>query len=292
VNDKIYIGFATDPQQRWREHKRDADTGRGYIFHNAIRKHGWEHFHFEVICCGKDKQAMLEHVEPALIEQYQSSIGKNGYNMHRKVMGASSRPIDIRKKRGPLTEEHRRKVSEALKGHGCSEETRRKLREAPKARLFGKDNPFFGKHLSIEARQKIAEARRGTKASPETRAKMAIRSYSDETRQKLSTAAKKANHGRGPDNPLFGKPLPKETKRKIAEAKRKNPYRHTEEAKLKMRHPNPKAADSNSQWWQVTNQNGETIKVKNLSAFCREHSIRSHRFFVGKTCKGYCAVKL
>lgn len=32
INGKVYIGFAADPEQRWREHKRDADKGKGYIF--------------------------------------------------------------------------------------------------------------------------------------------------------------------------------------------------------------------------------------------------------------------
>ena len=94
VNDKVYIGFATDPEKRWSQHKRDAEKGKGFIFHQAIRKHGWDHFHFEVICCGKDKRAMLEYIEPALIDQYQSRITQHGYNMHRKVLGASSRLVD------------------------------------------------------------------------------------------------------------------------------------------------------------------------------------------------------
>jgi group I intron endonuclease len=291
-NGKVYIGFAADPKTRWRNHKRDAETGRGYVFHQAIRKHGWENFEFEVICCGKDKLAMLEYVEPALIEQYHSNIGQNGYNMHRKVMGASSRVPDVRKKRGPLTDEQKAKLSIALKGHGgYTDESRRRISEAAKRqpKRYGKDNPFFGKHLSTESCQKIANARRGTKASPETRAKMANRVCSQETRLKLSESSRKIKHGCGQNNPLFGIQRSEETKKKIRETKRNHPYRHTEEAKRKMRQPTP--SKGLSFWWQITNQNGETIKVKNLCAFCREHSIKSHRFAEGKVCKGYLAVK-
>ena len=84
VNGKVYIGFSADPEKRWSQHKRDADQGKGYVFHQAIRKHGWHNFQFEILCCGKDKKAMLTCVEPQLIEQYQSRITQQGYNMHKK----------------------------------------------------------------------------------------------------------------------------------------------------------------------------------------------------------------
>jgi group I intron endonuclease len=186
VNGKMYIGFAGDPQQRWREHKRDAATGRGFAFHAAIRKYGWEHFQFEVICCGKNKKEMLEYVEPALIEQYNSSISKQGYNMCRSMKGGTV-SLDI--------------------------------------------------------------------------------------------------------NPLIGKPRSEETKRKISETKHKFPYHHTEEVKIKMRHPTPSKSNSKSLWWRITNQDGETIEVKNLEAFRRQHSIKSHRFAEGKMCNGYFAMR-
>ena len=53
-----------------------------------------------------------------------------------------------------LSEETRRKMSEARKGKHLSEETRRKLSEVRK-----------GKHLSEETRRKISEARRKTSVS-------------------------------------------------------------------------------------------------------------------------------
>jgi group I intron endonuclease len=108
TNQKVYIGFAADPQKRWSQHKADALSGRGYVFHQAIRKHGWDAFKFEILCCGKNKRDMLEYVEPALIEQYQSRIGEHGYNMHKKVFGASSRFPDKRQRRQMTNEERKR----------------------------------------------------------------------------------------------------------------------------------------------------------------------------------------
>jgi group I intron endonuclease len=166
VNGKVYIGFAGDPEQRWRKHKNDAEKGRGYVFHQAIRKHGWHNFVFEVLCCGKDKRAMLEHVEPQLIQQYRSSIGDHGYNMHRKVIGASGRAVDRRIRRKPCSDETRRKLSEVGKGHHrggwkFSDETRTKM----SASRSGAGNANFGKAMTEEQKQKISKAKKGTPLS-------------------------------------------------------------------------------------------------------------------------------
>lgn len=90
INGKIYIGFSVNPKSRWTKHKSDADNGGGQVFHDAIRKYGWEHFHFEVICCSKNREEMMEHVEPDLIQQYKSLINQNGYNMYRYRPGAQN----------------------------------------------------------------------------------------------------------------------------------------------------------------------------------------------------------
>ena len=79
------------------------------------------------------------------------------------------------------SEEHRRKISEAMKGENNhnygkhpSDETRRKLSEEKK----GENHPFYGKHHSAEARRKMSEAKKGKQRS-------------DETKRKISEAMKK-----------------------------------------------------------------------------------------------------
>lgn len=59
-----------------------------------------------------------------------------------------------RKKIGPLSEEHKKKISEAKKGKHHSEETRKKMSESHK----GKSRTFSAEH-----RQKISEALKGKK---------------------------------------------------------------------------------------------------------------------------------
>ena len=54
-------------------------------------------------------------------------------------------------------------MSESLKGRTLSEEHRQKLSES----LKGENHPFFGKHHTEESRRKMSESRKGKKQSPE-----------------------------------------------------------------------------------------------------------------------------
>ena len=73
-------------------------------------------------------------------------------------------------------------------GKHLSEEHKRKLSESMK----GENNPRFGKHHSAEARKKISEARKGKQSC------MNGKHLSEETRKKMSEAHK------GKMNPTFG----------------------------------------------------------------------------------------
>jgi group I intron endonuclease len=181
INGKVYIGFATDPHARWRNHKRDAEKGRGYAFHAAIRKHGWDAFQFEVICCGKDKRTMLEEVEPALIEQYQSSIDKNGYNIFRHSFGTYE-----------FSKKTRKKISDATAGNKNpffgkrhSEETRRLMSSLKK----GKPGHRKGAVHRLESIERMRAIKTGKKTTLETRLKMSAaslgRQHTKEAKQKM-----------------------------------------------------------------------------------------------------------
>jgi group I intron endonuclease len=155
-NGKCYIGFAGSPKQRWSQHKRDAEKGKGFALAAAIRKYGWDVFTFEVICCGRSKLDMLTHVEPALIEQYQSRISQNGYNVTR---GGEQIPVNRKggsKKGRVISEETRRNMSAAKRGNSNAAGNKgRKHSEATRQKM---SNSHKGHSVSKEARRKIGAA--------------------------------------------------------------------------------------------------------------------------------------
>ena len=114
---------------------------------------------------------MLEYVEPALIEQYQSRIGQHGYNMHKKVYGACSRDVDKRKTRPPCSDETRRKLSAAGKCRRITDELRQKLSKALKGHpgLLGRQPHNLGKPMSEKQKIKQSLARKGIRLSDTTR---------------------------------------------------------------------------------------------------------------------------
>lgn len=113
------------------------------------------------------------------------------------------------KKGRQVSEEHKRKISETLKGRKngpCSEERKRKVSEALK-----------GKQMwSKEDRARMSEQRKGRKLSEETKRKMSEttkgRKISDEWKQKIS----KSNKGR--KSGMEGKKHTAETKIKMVES--------------------------------------------------------------------------
>ena len=93
-----------------------------------------------------------------------------------------------------ISDETKKKMSEARKGRTQSEETRKKISEAKKGRTSNRK----GVTLSAETRKKMSEAKKGKKLKPfteEHRRKLSEtmkgRIFSEETRRKLSEAAKR-----------------------------------------------------------------------------------------------------
>jgi len=56
-----------------------------------------------------------------------------------------------------MTEEHKRKISQAMKGHTVSKETRKKLSIARKGKYKKEENSFYGKHHTEETKQALKE---------------------------------------------------------------------------------------------------------------------------------------
>lgn len=166
---KVYIGITCqNPIRRWAH-------GHGYrrnqYFSNAIAKYGWEAFTHEILFDGLTKEEACEK-EIELIKFHRSNNDDYGYNISSggEFAGTGHR----------VSDELRRQLSECrmgekhpLYGKHLSEETRRKMSEAHKGykptpeecrqrseRQMGEKNHNYGKRASEETRRKQSESRR------------------------------------------------------------------------------------------------------------------------------------
>ena len=94
-------------------------------------------------------------------------------------------------------------MSEARKGETHTEEHNRKVSEALKGKYCGENNHMYGKHLTEETKRKIGEAQKGKTLSEETKRKISEakkgKTLSEETKRKISEAKK------GKNNHMYGK---------------------------------------------------------------------------------------
>ena len=130
------------------------------------------------------------------------------------------------------TDERMRKISESLKGHFVSKETRAKISKAKTnpseeirrkislghADVSGENNPNWGKVCSQETRDKIGKANKGKKRTIDMRIRASKllkgKKKSETWRKKMSIRM------RGPANLWRGKKHTEEARRKISEAQR------------------------------------------------------------------------
>lgn len=186
---KIYIGITSqEPKKRWANglsyrHQRYLST--------AIKKYGWDNIKHEVLFENLTKE-QAEQKEIELIAFYKSNDRRYGYNIENGG-----------KAKGRCSEETKKRISEAQKGHKpyvlalkralevntgkhCSAETRRKISEAQK-----------GKIIPLEVRLKISKAHKGKKLSQEHKEKISRevkKSWTEEKRKKISERFKGKNN--------------------------------------------------------------------------------------------------
>jgi group I intron endonuclease len=178
-----YVGQASDLDDRKSSHFSNLKRNKSHnpYLQNAYNKYGKDYFIFEILhVCGKDVKELT----------YWESYYKNLYNAKYNIREVEESNLGMR-----LSEETRRKISEANKGNQRwlgrkhSEETLMKI-----------SNSNRGKTRSEESKRKMSEAATGNRNS-------VGHAHSEETRQKMSESAKK----RG---------ITEENKQKMTEARR------------------------------------------------------------------------
>ena len=181
LNQKAYIGFATDFKKRFKEHKRMRDDTH---FHRALRLDGLDNFEWEILYESFDQRHTLKVVEPLLIRDYNTF--NSGYNM---TLGGEGRLGHTMSKR---TKE---KLKEVNVGRVVSEETKRKLSEAGKRRVLSEEHKLnIGKAnagktkppFSAEHKRKLSESKRGKIKGPYNQKGKAL--TRGEAQEKLSSA--------------------------------------------------------------------------------------------------------
>ena len=150
---KVYIGITRqNPIRRWRS------DGSGYKennhFWNAICCYGWDNITHEIIASGLTKDEACE-MEIALIAEHDAMNPNKGYN---GTIGGEN---------PQHSEETRRKISEAAKARDMSGARNPNYGNH---KLAGENNPHYGKCFSAEVRKRMSEGRKGKGTQPKSEA--------------------------------------------------------------------------------------------------------------------------
>jgi group I intron endonuclease len=158
VTGKVYVGSATNILTRWWLHLRQLRKGTHHspMLQHSFAKHGEGAFSWEVLDLIEDRDARLER-ENEFIAYFNSANRSFGYNVVPYAESVEGL------KRGPMSEETKRKLSLSKLGRTWSPE-----QHAAFARTMAtKDKSYY---RSPEYRAKISAALRGRTFTAEHKA--------------------------------------------------------------------------------------------------------------------------
>lgn len=143
---KIYIGSSLDIETRWKYHRGAYGS---QVFHRAIRKHGVDAFDW--ILLEECNEAVLIEREQYHLDDRQP-FGDRGYNI-RRIADRNSGVV--------LSEETKKRMSEARRGVPKTAEQREKMRQAGLKRDVSHLFPFHGRPHSEETKRFLSEKSTG-----------------------------------------------------------------------------------------------------------------------------------
>ncbi len=161
VNNKMYVGLATNITIRWREHKSElrGDYHGNIKLQRAWNKYGEKAFKFEILWeCEERFLYSEEHYWCNLLNVHN---GRYGYNIKPTHPDNKSR----------MTEETKKKISKALIGRKLSKEACKNMSEANKGRVFTEEHLLSLKIAcsTQEHRDKLSIALKGKKKPERSR---------------------------------------------------------------------------------------------------------------------------
>ena len=184
LNGKVYVGQTnTTIEHRWYQHVLASTRNGVMAICHAIAKYGAENFIIEDIDHASTRDEANDF-EVLYVAAYRSNNPKYGYNMTKGGAVINS---------GPLSEEHKRRISEAQKrnpnramlGHKHTPEAIAAMSAAKKGVVFteehkaniskaraGKPSAMLGRHHSEETRAKLSIKLTGKRHTKETKAKI------------------------------------------------------------------------------------------------------------------------
>lgn len=187
---RIYIGQSKNLRKRESSYKNSGGSGNSTsVIRRAILKHGWDKFSFEVIAYATG-QEYLNDTEQKAISVYGCMV-PNGFNV--EVGGMCS----------PVSEETKKRISDAKRGIKLSAEHKKKIgigsaaywKSAPKEKLEKNAeharNINLGKQLDDSHKKALSETRKrlfaeGKIVHPKPNLG---RTFPEETRQKMRESA-------------------------------------------------------------------------------------------------------
>lgn len=153
---RSYVGFDSSWPNRKDAHRKKMHSPNRQYFHNALLKHGWEKFEWEILYQSSDRGECLS-MEKSFIEKFNSL--HEGFNLTEGGEGTCG---------WHHTEDSKKKIRKSQIGKTVTEETKRKQSAA----RMGKPSPNKGKKFSDEHKRKLAKSKLGKSRSADTKRKI------------------------------------------------------------------------------------------------------------------------